>query len=89
MLGRFTQGESFRATDSVHVRMHEMPFVCDWQGRTIDGSMDALVQTANGAWFVADLEMPCIAQTQACTQLLSPRGLMIRAARHGGNLHDR
>lgn len=56
LLTRFTKSELFRAMDAARVRRHEVPFVCEWQGRTVHGSMDALVQTADGTWFIADFK---------------------------------
>jgi len=56
LLTRFTQSELFRAMDTARVRRHEVPFVCEWQGRTVHGSMDALAQTTEGEWFIADFK---------------------------------
>lgn len=55
-LERFAKSALFRTMDSARLRRHEVPFVCEWQGRMIHGSMDALVQTAAGAWFIADFK---------------------------------
>lgn len=52
----FTESDLFRAMGTARVRRHELPFVCAWQGRTVHGSMDALVQSAGGAWFIADFK---------------------------------
>ncbi len=56
LLTRFTQSELFRVMDAAQLRRHEVPFVCEWQGRTVHGSMDALTLTAEGDWFIADFK---------------------------------
>ena len=56
LLTRFIKSELFRAMNTARVREHEVPFVCEWRGRMVHGSMDVLVQTADGAWFIADFK---------------------------------
>lgn len=56
LLERFTTSELFRALDAARARRHEVSFVCEWQGRTIHGTMDVLAQTRDGAWFLADFK---------------------------------
>lgn len=56
ILEKFEQSELCRQMQRARVRRHEVPFVFEWEGRTVHGTLDALVEPADGKWFVVDFK---------------------------------
>jgi len=56
LLHKFVTSDLYRAMAEAVVRYTEVPFVAQWEGRTLHGSLDALCRAADGHWFIVDFK---------------------------------
>jgi len=77
LLHRFVQSDLYREMDSAIVRQHEVPFVVQWKGRIVHGALDALYQSAQGEWFVADFKTDRLRDAEAHAYTLREYGVQL------------
>lgn len=56
LLEKFARSGLYRAMAEARARRQEVPFLMAWQGRLIHGTVDALFQTTDGKWYIADFK---------------------------------
>jgi len=56
LLQKFVASDLYRLMEGAVVRYTEVPFVAQWEGRTLHGSLDALCRAADGHWFIVDFK---------------------------------
>lgn len=56
LLTKFAHSDLFTEMSHAPIRQHEVPFVVQWQGRMLHGTLDALYQNQDGHWRVVDFK---------------------------------
>ncbi len=69
LLHKFVRSELYLEMERAVVRRQEVPFVVQWEGRTVHGALDALCQSADGRWSIVDFK----------TDRIREKGIDIRA----------
>ncbi len=85
LLKRFEASELCREMAEA-TRRHEVPFVVEWQGRMIHGSIDALCQSRGGEWWIVDFKTDNLEKKNPRTFTLEAYGVQLALYEHAARV---